>query len=72
MSDEPKPPLTTTTSIWPAAGVLLLAVAMLFVFILINFASDQGVTKVKTTIPLVVGGLNIATSSSALQYCKSQ
>ena len=72
MSDEPKAPLTTTTSIWPAAGVLLFAVAMLLVFILINFASDQGVTKVKTTVPVVVGGLNIAKSSSALEYCEHQ
>jgi hypothetical protein len=72
MSDEPKAPLTTTTSIWPAAGVLLLAVAMLVVFILINFASDQGITKVKTTVPLVVGGLDIAKSSSALDYCENQ
>jgi hypothetical protein len=72
MSDEPRAPLTTTTSIWPAAGVLILAVVMLLVFMLINFASDQGVTKVKPTIPVVVGGLNIAKSSSALDYCKDQ
>lgn len=72
MSDEPKAPLTTTTSIWPAAGVLLLAVAMLLVFMVINFASDQTVAKTKTTIPLVVGGLNIARGSDALDYCKNQ
>jgi hypothetical protein len=72
MSDQPKAPLTTTTSIWPAAAVLLLAVAMLLVFMVINLASDQTVTKTKTTIPVVVGGLNIASSSSALDYCKSQ
>ena len=72
MSDQPKAPLTTTTSIWPAAGVLLLAVAMLLVFMVINLASDQTVTKTKTTIPVVVGGLNIAPSSSALDYCKNQ
>jgi hypothetical protein len=72
MSDEPKAPLTTTTSIWPAAGILILAVVMLFVFMIVNFASDQGVTKTKTTVPVVVGGLNIATSSSALNYCKNQ
>jgi hypothetical protein len=72
MSDEPKAPLTTTTSIWPAAGILLLAVAMLLVFMVINLASDQGVTKTKTTIPLVVGGLNIAKGSDALDYCKNQ
>ncbi len=72
MSNEPKAPLTTTTSIWPAAAVLLLAVAMLLVFMLINLASNQTVTKTKVTIPVVVGGLNIATSSSALSYCEGQ
>jgi hypothetical protein len=72
MSDQPKAPLTTTTSIWPAAGVLLLAVAMLVVFMVINFASDQTVTTTKATIPVVVGGLNIAKGSDALDYCKGQ
>lgn len=72
MSEEPRAPLTTTTSIWPAAAVLLLAFAMLVVFLVINFASNQTVTKTKTTIPVVVGGLNIATASAALDYCKKQ
>jgi hypothetical protein len=72
MSDAPKAPLTTTTSIWPAAAVLILAVVMLAVFMLVNFASDQGVNSPKTTVPVVVGGLNIAKTSSVLNYCKSQ
>jgi hypothetical protein len=71
MSDEPKAPLTTTTSIWPAAAVLILAVVMLVVFMLINLVSDQGVTTTHTTIPVVVGGVAPAASSSALDYCKS-
>jgi len=57
MSDRPKPPLTTTTSIWPAAAVLILGVVMLAVFLLINAVSDQGVAT-PTTIPVVVGGLS--------------
>ena len=57
MSDHPKPPLTTTTSIWPAAAVLILGVVMLAVFLLINAVSDQGVAT-PTTIPVVVGGLS--------------
>jgi hypothetical protein len=69
VNDEIKPPLTTTTSIWPAAGVLILAVVMLFVFMGINIVSDQGVTTATTTIAVVVGGLGTETSSAILQNC---
>lgn len=68
MSEQPKPPLTTTTSIWPAAAVLILGVVMLAVFLLVNAVSDQGVTT-PTTIPVVVGGLNTE-SSHLLAGCK--
>ncbi len=71
VSDEPRPPLTTTTSIWPAAGVLIFAVVVLVVFMIINLVSDQGVTTTPTTLPVVVGGLAKAPSSAALDYCKS-
>lgn len=71
MSDEPKAPLTTTTSIWPAALILGIAAVMLVVFMVINLVADQGVTKETTTIPLVVGGLKIdATAGAVLQYCR--
>ena len=59
VSDEPRPPLTTTTSIWPAAGVLIFAVVVLAVFMVINLISDQGVSTTPTTLPVVVGGLQI-------------
>ncbi len=71
MSDEPRAPLTTTTSIWPAAGVLIFAVVVLVVFMLINLISDQGVTKPTTTVPVVVGGLQMASSAAVLDYCTS-
>jgi hypothetical protein len=71
MSDEPRAPLTTTTSIWPAAGVLIFAAVVLGVFMVINLISDQGVTKTPTTIPVVVGGLAKAPSSAVLNYCTS-
>ena len=71
VSDEPRAPLTTTTSIWPAAGVLIFAVIVLAVFMVINLLSDQGVTPPPTTLPVVVGGLARAPSSAALDYCKS-
>ena len=71
MSDEPRAPLTTTTSIWPAAGVLIFAVVVLLVFLLINLISDQGVTSTPTTLPVVVGGLAKAPSSAVLDYCTS-
>jgi hypothetical protein len=71
VSDEPRAPLTTTTSIWPATGVLIFAVVVLVVFLLINLVTDQGVTSTPTTVPVVVGGLRTASTSSVLDYCKS-
>ena len=71
MSDKPRAPLTTTTSIWPAAGVLIFAVVVLAVFMVINLISDQGVSTTPTTLPVVVGGLQIAPSSAVLDYCTS-
>ena len=70
-SGPPKPPLTTTTSIWPAAAILGLAVLMLIVFLVINLATSQGVTKdTTTTIASVVGGLQRDLHPGpALQYC---
>jgi hypothetical protein len=66
----PRPPLTTTTSLWPAGVVLGLAVVMLGVFMLIDFATNKGVVTVPTTIPTVVGGLPLdAKPAAALQYC---
>lgn len=66
----PRPPLTTTTSLWPAGVILGLAVVMLGVFVLIDFATNKGVVTVPTTIPTVVGGLPLdAKPTAALQYC---
>jgi hypothetical protein len=70
VSDAPKPPLTTTTSIWPAAFVLILAVVVLGSFMLINVISDQGVTTTTTTVPNVVGGLNTEASTVILRNCQ--
>jgi len=73
MSDAPKAPLTTTTSIWPAAAVLITAVAMLAVFLLINVVTD-GPTTTTTQTPIVVGTLGIQTGVNAgdilLQGCE--
>ena len=71
MSDAPKPPLTTTTSLWPAAGVLIFAVFVLATFMVINLVSNQGVTKqTTTTTPVIVGGLALnPRPGPALQYC---
>jgi hypothetical protein len=70
VSDTPKPPLTTTTSIWPAAAVLLLAVGVLGSFLVINMVSNQGVTSTTTTVPNIVGGLATDTSSIVLENCQ--
>lgn len=73
MSDSPKPPLTTTTSIWPAATILILAVAMLGVFMLVDVVTSQGVsTSTTTTLPNFVGGISSASAASTkylTSYC---
>jgi hypothetical protein len=71
VSDEPRAPLTTTTSIWPAAGVLIFAVVVLASFMIINLVSDQGVKVTPTTLPVVVGGLAISPSHAVLDFCTS-
>lgn len=72
MSDEPKAPLTTTTSIWPAASIVILAVLILISFLVVNLMATQGVTKNYTgKVPIVVGGLQQdLTPSPALTYCQ--
>jgi len=71
MSDSPKPPLTTTTSIWPAATILILAVVMLGSFMLIDVVSSKGVASTTTTtLPNFVGGISSA-STSDTQYLTS-
>jgi len=72
VSDEPKAPLTTTTSIWPAAVVLGVAVVMLVVFMVINLVANQGVSKLTAAkIPVVVGGLQRDVAPGrALTYCR--
>ena len=72
MSDEPRAPLTTTTSIWPAAGVLIFAVVVLGR--LHGHQPHLGPGRVDhapTTVPVVVGGLQIAPSAAVLDYCTS-
>ena len=61
MSDEVKPPLTTTTSIGPAMIVLGVAVVTLVGFLIINVVANPRVTTSTTTIPIVVGGLGTET-----------
>jgi hypothetical protein len=68
VSDRPQAPLTTTTSIWPAAAVLGVAVVTLTVFMAINLISGQGVTTT-TNLPIVVGGLH-SEASDALAACR--
>jgi hypothetical protein len=67
----PQPPVTTTTSLWPAAIILGLAIVMVGTFMFIDFLTNQTVvTKETTTIPVIVGGLQADPSPGAkLQYC---
>ncbi|MDE3065795.1 MAG: hypothetical protein KGJ36_08990, partial [Acidobacteriota bacterium] len=57
MNDEVRPPLTTTTSILPAAAVLGVAVLMLAAFLIVNFVANPRVTSTTSPVPIVVGGL---------------
>ncbi|MHB2027992.1 MAG: hypothetical protein ACYCPT_04145 [Acidimicrobiales bacterium] len=71
MSSDPKPPLTTTTSLWPAAAILIVAVATLATFMLIDLVTGQKVVqKSATSEPLVVGGLTRdVRPGPGLTYC---
>jgi hypothetical protein len=63
----PRPPLTTTTSIKPAATVLAVGVAMLLIFVLINGVFDQGTTT--TTTIFIAGGLQVDAANPLLKEC---
>ena len=69
MNDAAKPPLTTTTSILPAAIVVGIAVSTLLIFLLINLAANPTVTT-PTTLPIVVGGLATAKSNGPVAGCQ--
>lgn len=70
-TDPAKPPLTTTTSLWPAAAILIMAVVMLGVFLAVNFITSKGVVPTPTTVPVVVGTLSRDTHpTAALRYCQ--
>ena len=69
MSETPKAPLTTTTSLWPAAIVLGTGVIMLVVFMAINIIAGQGVAPTTTTLAVVVGGLQTDPTNHVLALC---
>ncbi len=69
MNEPLKPPLTTTTSIWPAALIMGIAVAILAVFMIINIAANPTVAT-STTLPVVVGGLATAPSNAPIAGCQ--
>ena len=69
MSEDLRPPLTTTTSLWPAAAVLGLAVVVLAGFMLINIIASPRVQTTSTTLPVVVGSLGLAATSPARALC---
>ncbi len=68
MTDPERPPLTTTTSLWPAAIVAGLGVAVLAIFLLIDALGTPSVAT--TTLPVVVGGLAPASSNAAIAPCQ--
>ena len=70
MTDAPKPPLTTTTSILPAMVVVGIAVVTLVIFLLIDVIANPSVTTAPTTLPVVVGGLLVQPNSPLLAGCQ--
>ena len=69
--NDPRPPLSTTTSLWPAAAVLLTGAAMLVIFTLINTLGDRGVQKVQVPPTVyVVGGLIRDYANTAAHACE--
>ncbi len=65
---QERPPLTTTTSLWPAAVVVGLGAGVLAIFLLINALATPTVTT--TTAPVVVGGLPAARSNAVVTGCQ--
>lgn len=68
MSEAPKPPLTTTTSILPAAIIIGIAVVTLATFMIVNLVANPTVAT-STTQPVVVGGLATAASNAPVAGC---
>jgi hypothetical protein len=69
MSEQPQPPLTTTTSLKPAATVLGIAAFVLIFFTTINIVANPTVNST-TTIPIVVGALPVDEASTLLRECQ--
>ncbi len=68
VNDAPKPPLTTTTSILPAAIIIGIAVVTLATFMIVNLVANPTVTT-STTQPVIVGGLATARSNAPVAGC---
>ena len=68
MNEPIKPPLTTTTSILPAAIIIGIAVVTLATFMIVNLVANPTVTT-STTQPVVVGGLATAPSNAPVAGC---
>ena len=68
VNDDLKPPLTTTTSILPAAIIIGIAVVTLATFMIVNLVANPTVTT-STTQPVIVGGLATAASNAPVAGC---
>lgn len=70
MSQAPRPPLTTTTSIWPAATIALVGAALLATFLIVDWVTSRPVVTPNAPTPVVVGGLGVERPLVAgLAYC---
>lgn len=73
MNEKPQAPYSATTSLWPALSIVIVAVAMLVIFTLINVVFDRGVKKTSLPVaPIVVGVIpKSGEPSPALSACSA-
>jgi len=70
MSDDPRPPLTTTVSLKPAAVVLVVAALTLVTFLIVDVAVSQS-PSTTTTVPVIVGGLGVDPDNAPIAQCQT-
>ncbi len=67
---EPRPPLTTTTSILPAMLVVGVALGTLVIFLIIDLVTSPRVTPSSPRVA-IVGGMGLDAHNAGLRACQS-
>jgi len=69
MTEELRPPPSTTVSIKPAMSVLVIAAVTLVFFLSLNLVASPRSSS-PTTFPVVVGGLQVDSANRSLRGCQ--